>query len=101
MLIFQIKRIISSEKWFDYVVTFLFFLKMPKIWVSQTMLNREKKRGWPYSKKILKKTDTIKKSYKDKEQQALKGVHENETLISHHPSCKSSWYTLVRDTAVH
>ena len=35
------------------------------------------------------------------EQQALKGVHENETLISHHPSCKSSWYTLIRDTAVH
>ena len=33
------------------------------------------------------------------EQQALKGVHENETLISHHPSCKSSWYTLIRDTA--
>ena len=28
MLIFQIKRIISSEKWFNYVVTF-FFLKMP------------------------------------------------------------------------
>ena len=24
MLIFQIKRIISSEKWFTYVVTFLF-----------------------------------------------------------------------------
>ena len=47
------------------------------------------------------KTDTIKKSYKDKEQQALKGVHENETLISHHPSCKSSWYTLRRDVAVH
>ena len=33
-LIFQIKRIISSEKWFNYVVTF--FLKMP---------NREKKKG--------------------------------------------------------
>ena len=41
MLIFQIKRIISSEKWFNYIVTF--FLKMPKIWVSQTMLNGEKK----------------------------------------------------------
>ena len=25
MLIFQIKRIISSEKWFNYVVTFFFF----------------------------------------------------------------------------
>ena len=40
MLIFQIKRIISSEKWFNYVVTF--FLKMPKIWVGQTTINREK-----------------------------------------------------------
>ena len=42
MLIFQIKRIISSEKWFNYVVP-LFFLEMPKIWVDRTMLNREKK----------------------------------------------------------
>ena len=29
MLIFQIKRITSSKKWFKYVVTF-FFLNMPK-----------------------------------------------------------------------
>ena len=44
MLIFQIKRIISSEKWFSYVVTFFFlFLKMPKIWVDQTTLNGEEK----------------------------------------------------------
>ena len=42
MLIFQIKRIISSEKWFNYVVTF--FLKMPKIWVGRTTLNGEKKK---------------------------------------------------------
>ena len=42
MLIFQIKRIISSEKWFNYIVTFfLFFLKMPKIWVGWTTLNGE------------------------------------------------------------
>ena len=47
MLISQIKRIISSEKWFNYIVTF--FWKMPKIWVGQTMLNGENKRGWPYS----------------------------------------------------
>ena len=40
MLIFQIKRIISSEKWFNYVVT---FFKMPKIWVAWMTLNREKK----------------------------------------------------------
>ena len=37
-----IKRIIPSEKWFNYVITF-FFLKMPKIWVSRMMLNRGKK----------------------------------------------------------
>ena len=42
MLIFQIKRIISSEKWFNYVVTL--FLKMPKIWVGRTTLNGEKRR---------------------------------------------------------
>ena len=42
MLIFQIKRIISSEKWFNYVVTF-FFLEMPKIWVGQTTLNGEER----------------------------------------------------------
>ena len=41
MLIFQIKRIISSEKWFTYVDTF-FFWKMPKIWVGRTTLNGEK-----------------------------------------------------------
>ena len=44
MLIFHIKRIISSEKWFNYVVTFFFFLKMPNIWVGRMTLNEEKKR---------------------------------------------------------
>ena len=39
MLIFQIERIISSEKWFNYAITF--FLKMPKIWLSQMTLNGE------------------------------------------------------------
>ena len=48
MLIFQIKRIILSEKWFNYIIT-VFFWKMTKIWVGQTMLNGENKRGWPYS----------------------------------------------------
>ena len=44
MLIVQIKRIVSSEKWCNYVVTFfLFFLKMPKIWVGRTTVNGEKK----------------------------------------------------------
>ena len=41
MLIFQIKRNISSEKRFNDVITF--FWNVPKIWVSQTTLNREKK----------------------------------------------------------
>ena len=45
MLIFQIKRVISSEKWFNYVVTS--FFENAKIWVRRTTLNREKKRGWP------------------------------------------------------
>ena len=49
MLIFQTKRIISRGKWSYYVVTFFVCVKMPKIWVGQTTLNREKKeRGWPY-----------------------------------------------------
>ena len=43
ILIFKVKKIISSEKWFNYVVTSLFFfLKMTKIWVSRTTLNGEK-----------------------------------------------------------
>ena len=46
-LIFEIKRITSSEKWCKYVVTF-FFLKKPKIWVGRTTVKGEKKRGWPY-----------------------------------------------------
>ena len=49
MFIFRIKRIISSEKRFNYVVTF-FFLKMAKIWVG------EKKRGWP---NLKKRTDEV------------------------------------------
>ena len=40
MLIFQIKRIISSE--YDFTTSLLFFLKMPQIWVGPTTLNREK-----------------------------------------------------------
>ena len=43
MLSFQIKRIISIEKWFNYVVTF--FLEMPKIWVGRTTLNEDKKKN--------------------------------------------------------
>ena len=44
MLTFQIKRIISSEKWFNYVVIIIIFLKMPKIWVGRTTRNGDKKR---------------------------------------------------------
>ena len=53
-LIVQIKRIISSEKWCNYVVTIFlfffylfifFFLKMLKIRVGRTTVNGEKKRG--------------------------------------------------------
>ena len=50
MLNFQIKIIISSEKWFNNVVTFLGGGgggEMPKNWVGRTTLNGEKKkRGW-------------------------------------------------------
>ena len=42
MLIFQIKRIISSEKWFNYVITFFFFENAKNL-VGQMMLNRERK----------------------------------------------------------
>ena len=43
MLIFQINRIISSEKWFNYEATF-FLLKMPEVWIGRTTLKGEKKR---------------------------------------------------------
>ena len=59
MLIFQMKRIISSEKWFNYVVTLLlFFLKMPKIDTNlgrSDDAKRRKKRGWPKLPCVLKK----------------------------------------------
>ena len=45
MLIFQTKRIISNEKWFNYIDSLLFSFLMPKIWVGQTTLNGEKKGG--------------------------------------------------------
>ena len=44
MRIFQIKRIISSEKWFNHVVITFFFWKMTKLWVGRTTLNEGKKR---------------------------------------------------------
>ena len=45
MLIFQIKRIISSEKWCNYVVTF-FFENAKNLGQSDDGKRREK-RGWP------------------------------------------------------
>ena len=56
MPIFQIKRIISREKWFHYVVTF-FFLKMPKIWVGRTTPNGEKRENG------LSQPDSVKISF--------------------------------------
>ena len=44
MLIFQIKRIISTEKWCNYDI---FFWKIPKIGVGRTTVNGEKKEDGP------------------------------------------------------
>ena len=60
MLIFQIERIISSEKWFNYAITF--FLKMPKIWLSQTTLNEEKKEDGLKDKKYYFRETCWKKT---------------------------------------
>ena len=60
MLIFQIERIISSEKWFNYAITF--FLKMPKIWLSQTKLNGEKKEDGLKDKKYYFRETCWKKT---------------------------------------
>ena len=51
MLIFQIKRIISSEKWCNYVVTFFFFENAKNLGRSDDS-KRRKKRGWPNRKRI-------------------------------------------------
>ena len=50
MLIFQIKRIISSEKWCNYVVTFFFFENAKNLARSDDG-KRRNKRGWPYGSK--------------------------------------------------
>ena len=51
MLIFQIKRIISSEKWYNYF--FFFFFENAKIWVRRTTLNGEKKEDGLFEKTYL------------------------------------------------
>ena len=43
VFLFPVTMLISSEKWCNYVVTLFFFLKMPKIWVGRTTVNKEKK----------------------------------------------------------
>ena len=43
MLIFQIKRIISNEKWFKYVVTFFFFENAKNLGRSDDAKRRKKK----------------------------------------------------------
>ena len=43
MLIFQIKRIISSEKWFNYLVTFLFFENAKNLGRSDDAKRKKKK----------------------------------------------------------
>ena len=49
MLIFQIKRIISSEKWINCLVIYFFFLgKNAKDLGRLDEGKRRKKRGWPH-----------------------------------------------------
>ena len=44
-LIFQIKRIISSEKWFKYVITFFFFENTKNLgWSDDTKWRKKKRR---------------------------------------------------------
>ena len=49
MLIFEIKRIVSSEKWFNYVVTFFFLENARNLGRSDDAKRR--KRGWPRNNK--------------------------------------------------
>ena len=57
MLIFQIKRIISSKKEFNEVVTFFFFFKIaPNLGRSDDAT--EKKREWPKALPLHGKIDS-------------------------------------------
>ena len=53
MLSFQIKRIISSEKWRNYVLFFFFFENGKNLGRSDDGKWR-KRRGWPYGKNVLR-----------------------------------------------
>ena len=44
---FQIKKIISFEKWLNYVVTFLLLFESAKNLGRWDDAKRRKKRGWP------------------------------------------------------
>ena len=44
---FQIKKIISFEKWFNYVVTFFLLFESAKNLGRWDDAKRRKKRGWP------------------------------------------------------
>ena len=50
---FQIKRIISSEKWRNYVLFFFFFENGKNLGRSDDGKWR-KRRGWPYGKNVLR-----------------------------------------------
>ena len=50
----QLPKLLFDKKWFNYVVTFFFFLKMAKNWVGRTTLNGEKNRMASTKKKRKK-----------------------------------------------
>ena len=53
MLIFQIKRISSSEKWFNYLVTVFFFVNAKNLGRSDGAKTEKKKRMAMKIKKII------------------------------------------------
>ena len=61
MLIFQIERIISSEKWFNYVVTF-FFENAKNLGQSDDAKRRKKEDGLK-DEKILFLANLLKKNF--------------------------------------
>ena len=57
MLFFQIKKIISSEEWFNYVVTFLLLFDKAKNLGRSDDAKRRKIRGWP--NQVLKNDNVV------------------------------------------
>ena len=51
MLIFQIKRISSSEKWFNYLITFFFFVNAKNLGRSDGAKTEKKKEDGHENKK--------------------------------------------------